>query len=104
MKYFSDINGKSVEVFRPFPMKNAKFREDFGSVRGIRYDGFYMMVGRSAEGEVLPVTRKIDYKKQPSLHVCNARCTGAKATGSCECQCGGKNHGAGMFTKLLAGA
>ena len=40
----------------------------------------------------LPITRKICFKKNPSLHKCSAKCR--HATGhDCECSCGGKNHG-----------
>lgn len=40
------------------------------------------------------VTRTINFKKNPSLHKCDARCV--NATGSnCECECGGVNHGGG---------
>jgi len=46
----------------------------------------------------------ITYKQFPSRHECNAKCLNGKHNGTCECQCGGKNHGAGMFTKLLEAA
>lgn len=32
----------------------------------------------------------------------NAKCLNGKHNGACECQCGGVNHGRGMFTTLLA--
>ena len=42
--------------------------------------------------QLFPVTRKIDYKSNPSKHKCSAKCL--SATGHvCECECGGKNHG-----------
>ncbi len=41
-----------------------------------------------------PVTRVIEYKSNPSLHKCDARCRHAKGN-SCECSCGGQFHGAG---------
>lgn len=40
--------------------------------------------------------RKIEYKSNPSKHICDARCM--NATGKimrCECACGGANHGRG---------
>jgi hypothetical protein len=46
----------------------------------------------------VPVERSIEYKSNPSKHVCDARCY--NATGrimKCECSCGGKNHGKGAF-------
>ncbi len=103
IKHFSDFGGQTVEVPHIQPMRNAEFAARFPGVKGRRWDGFDMMVGK-VNGTLLPVTRSIDYKRQPSLHVCNAKCVGGKVNGACECQCGGKNHGAGMFTALLAAA
>lgn len=41
------------------------------------------------------VERIVGYKAHgASKHKCDARCTHAKG-GNCECECGGKNHGAG---------
>lgn len=41
----------------------------------------------------LTITRSIDYKTaNPSLHKCGAKCQNATGP-SCECECGGKNHG-----------
>jgi hypothetical protein len=34
----------------------------------------------------------IDYKTNPSLHKCDARCQNAKGR-TCECSCGGQYHG-----------
>jgi hypothetical protein len=49
----------------------------------------------SREG-FLPVERSIQRKSNPSNHKCGPRCL--NATGfQCECQCNGKNHGAGNF-------
>lgn len=109
MKYFSDRNGETVELTGSYVnMPNAIFREMFPGVRGIKYDGFSMAVMVSAEKgkgvdwtnspwgmirDTLPVSRKINYKHRPSLHECNARCMGGKCGGTCECRCGGKNHG-----------
>jgi len=39
-----------------------------------------------------PVTRRIEYKANPSKHACDNRCMSAKGH-VCECSCGGKNHG-----------
>jgi hypothetical protein len=51
-----------------------------------------IVTGDSPSGKRLPVARKIDYKNNPSLHVCNEKCMGASKY-VCECSCGGKNHG-----------
>lgn len=100
-KYFSDIGGETVEL-RPASiqgMDNAKFAEKFPGVKGRRMDGFQKLVGCPVTGgsDFYPVTRSIEYKANPSKHVCNAKCLNGKANGACECQCGGRNHGAGFF-------
>ena len=85
---------------------NAEFAAKFPGVRGYRNDGFTMLVGYPTvgSGSAMPVTRKITFKSYPSRHECNAKCLNGKHNGTCECKCGGKNHGAGMFTKLLEAA
>ena len=73
----------------------------------LRYDGYQMLVGHvggNLGGAVLPVTRKIEYKAFPSRHECNAKCLNGRHNGTCECKCGGANHGRGMFTKFLKAA
>jgi hypothetical protein len=88
-------------------MDNKEFARRFPGIKGIRYDGYSMQVGHptgyrpNLEG-FMPVERKITYKSHPSLHECNAKCLGGKINGTCECSCGGKNHGRGMFTSLMA--
>ncbi len=99
-RYFSDLTGTPVELCSIDYMRNEEFAARFPGVKGMRVDGYSKLVGRVAgrltDGP-LPVTRKIDYKAQPSLHACNAKCLGGKVNGTCECQCGGRNHGAGAF-------
>lgn len=97
-KNFSDLNGETIElVGYLYGMDNAKFRAAFPNVKGYRYGGFAMQVGRSASNVELPVTRKVMYKSFPSKHECDARCMNAKGrTMNCECSCGGKNHGKGF--------
>ena len=103
IKNFSDYTGEAIELTFSSAIPNAEFAARFPGVKGIRYDGYTMWIGR-AEGsnQWLPVTRKIEYKSAPSKHECNAKCLNGKHTGTCECKCGGKNHGAGMFTNLMA--
>ena len=107
-KYFSDVTGSPVALTRIGQMRNADFAARFPGVRGRRIDGYYMLVGwadgATLDSQTLPVTRAISFKAFPSRHECNAKCMGGKVNGTCECQCGGKNHGAGMFTQLLAAA
>jgi hypothetical protein len=103
-KNFSDYNGQTVELCSIHGMDNKVFATLFPGVKGFRYDGYSMMVGHptSGAGGVLPLTRKIDYKSFPSKHECNSKCLNGKHNGACECQCGGVNHGRGMFTSLIA--
>ncbi len=105
IRKFSDLCG-TVELKNLHSMPNQEFAARFPGVRGIRYDGYTMWVGHpiSGTGGVLPVTRKITYKAYPSRHECNSKCLNGKVNGTCECSCGGKNHGAGMFSTLLAAA
>lgn len=107
IKYFSDIGGEAEALTAPHGMNNAEFAARWPGVRGIRYDGYQMLVGHvggNLGGAVLPVTRQIEYKAFPSRHECNAKCLNGKHNGTCECKCGGKSHGAGMFTSLLMAA
>lgn len=53
-------------------------------------------VGFAPDGSKLRAERKIERKRNPSMHKCDARCMDAKGF-LCECSCGGKNHGAGNF-------
>lgn len=102
IKYFSDFNGESVSLKAIRDIPNKEFVDKFPGVKGRRSDGFSMWVGFSAEtGEMLPVTRTIEYKSNPSKHECNSKCLNGKHNGVCECRCGGKNHGAGMFSRFV---
>jgi hypothetical protein len=96
-KYFSDFNGETTELLTISTMVNKEFEAKFPGIKGIKDDGFSKRVGRSADGEWLPMTRAIEMKARPSLHVCNAKCLNGKCNGACECRCGGRNHGRGNF-------
>ena len=74
-------------------MDNAAFKAMFPEVKGLKSDGFQMRVARDENGNLLPVTRVIFRKSNPSNHKCDARCRHAKG-GNCECSCGGQFHGA----------
>lgn len=93
IKYFSG----TTELKNIHSIRNDKFRRAFPGVKGVKFDGFAMLVGHPTEGPdaILPVERCINYKSSPSLHECNAKCMGGKVNGTCECRCGGKNHGRG---------
>ena len=101
-KYFSDIDGQTIELTGLTTVDNADATARFPGIKAMRADGFSRWAARAADGRVLPVTRMIEMKRNPSRHACNAKCLNGKHNGACECQCGGKNHGAGMFTGLLA--
>lgn len=92
VKYYSG----DVELNAPFGLDSARFAAIGGSPnKHNRYDSFKRLAGYVVDGPkaVMPVTRKVFYKANPSLHKCDARCL--SATGhNCECSCGGKNHGA----------
>lgn len=47
-------------------------------------------------GRLTWVTRSIEYSRTPSRHKCGSRCMNARGP-SCECSCGGANHGRGTF-------
>lgn len=104
IRSFSDITGEAIELKALCGMPNKEFAARWPALKGIRFDGFQMQVGRSEHGDLLPVTRKIEFKNRPSLHECNTKCLNGKHNGKCECQCGGKNHGAGLFTQFLKAA
>jgi hypothetical protein len=75
-----------------FPFVDIKKHKKSSIKKGLWYDDFSVLVGMDEDGETLPITRKVAYKKNPSLHKCDGRCRSAKGH-SCECSCGGKNHG-----------
>ena len=104
IKHFSDLNGQTIELVGIINgLDNAKFEAAFPGIKGRKYDGYSRMVGRSITGELLPVTRSINYKSFPSRHECDARCMNATdRTMNCECSCGGKNHGKGNITCAAA--
>ena len=106
IKYFSDTGDDAVQLKAPYGMPNKEFAEKFPGTKGLRYDGYSMLVGYPMEGtgSPLPVTRMIEFKAYPSHHECNTKCLNGRYNGTCECRCGGKNHGRGMFTRMLEAA
>lgn len=88
-KYFSGTQQVQAHWF----MRNATFAKCFPDTKGVRYDGYEKLVS-VVNNEILPVTRVIEYKSNPSMHKCDARCLHAKGR-NCECSCSGANHGAG---------
>lgn len=96
VKYFHDAaDGSSVELAGPYPMDTARFAERWPGVSGIEIRPGAMMTGWSG-GELQPATRRVQYKAFPSLHDCDDDCQYATGkTMTCECSCGGINHGKG---------
>ena len=95
VKYFRG----DVELINARPLQSAKFWQRFGyPLKGCAYDGYSKWVGfkhgATMEADMLPVDRIINFKSNPSLHKCDARCTNARGN-SCECSCGGQYHGYG---------
>lgn len=105
-RYFNALT----ELTKVYPIDLKEFKERFPeAVVGAKH-GSYPLIGRPANVEItqdmkradvaalyVPVERVIEYKKNPSLHKCDARCQ--NATGrimKCECRCGGKYHGVGF--------
>lgn len=114
IKKFSDVTGQAIELGALTPMRNEEFAARWPGVKGIRADGYTKWVAKPIVGEAaaadsagadsadfLPVTRMIEMKRYPSLHQCNSKCLNGKHNGICECKCGGKNHGRGLFTGLM---
>lgn len=92
VRYFSGTQ----ELTNVYGLALPKFRA-IGGVpsKHNRYDSFGRMVGhpKGAPDAIMPVTRTIFFKSNPSLHKCDARCRHAKGH-DCECSCGGEFHGA----------
>jgi hypothetical protein len=73
-----------------------KIREIGGKLFGyVNIEDLYFVAGEGWKG-FTAVERAVEFKSNPSRHVCDDRCV--NATGrimKCECSCGGKNHGRG---------
>jgi hypothetical protein len=83
-RYFSTCQGQTVELI------NA-FHSGAVSTKAREFTGNCSLCSGRHQAE-----RKIERKRNPSNHKCDARCM--SATGFlCECSSGGKNHGAGNF-------
>ncbi len=99
--YFNDAaDGTVTRLTFLSTMDNKEFAARFPGMRGMASDGYNKRVGHTGNGMLLPITRAIEMKPFPSKHQCNAKCLNGRHNGRCECQCGGKNHGRGMFTSL----
>lgn len=99
IKYFH----RDQQLVRIEYMPNAEFAARFPGVKGVRSDSFKMEVGYTASHEgPFPVQRKIAYKRFASRHECNSKCMNGHVNGTCECSCGGRNHGLGSILSAAA--
>lgn len=79
-RYFSTVAGETVQFDR------------------VDYRGKVAFGYHAETKQWVAIERTVEYKRQPSRHVCDARCYNATGrTMKCECSCGGKNHGKGAF-------
>ncbi|NIA67804.1 hypothetical protein HBA54_04300 [Pelagibius litoralis] len=84
IKYFAECNGQPVQLDNVYHLGGA-------STKASEFEGQCSVCGERHRAE-----RKVEYKRFPTKHECDARCM--NATGKvmkCECSCGGKNHGRG---------
>lgn len=81
-------------------MANIKHFAGNVELTAIHHDGSPFVsakhfTGLTPDGRRVQVERMIEFKRNPSLHKCDARCQNAKGF-KCECECRGKNHGSGQ--------
>lgn len=101
-RYFATINGlpvplKNVYYIEKDPVKRSRFDAGIAasqSGRIVRGDAWTLAVGTAPDGNRYEADRLVFRKANPSNHRCGAKCRHAKG-GQCECECGGKFHGAG---------
>lgn len=105
IKHFAECGaGSIVELARVQWADTREFERIIGRPilpgEKLTREGRLFAFGSCADcGRIHPSGRRIHYSKTPSQHVCNAKCMGAIGP-SCECSCGGKNHGAGFIPSM----
>ena len=72
-----------------------EFRAEFPGVVGVRCFGNQKWVAKVGD-TVRPVTRMIVFTATEKPHKCGYKCREAKGN-QCECECKGRNHGAGAM-------
>ena len=97
MSYFHDTPTETIRLGQLKPVPRAEFIAAGGVPnKANRCDAYSHFLGQRPDTlEWLPVSRYISYKRNPSRHECNAKCVNGSLRGTCECKCGGKNHGRG---------
>lgn len=97
-KYFSDVTGEPVELegFRTLSVEVIAERWPGAKPKGPAVNGEHLAGRPIGGGDLLPVTRVIEFKTDPTRHACDARCRNASGRSmKCQCSCEGKNHGRG---------
>jgi hypothetical protein len=100
IKHFAECAGSIVELARIHWADTREFERIIGRPAApgekLTREGRLFAFGSCADcGRIHPSGRRILYSKQPRGHACNSLCMSATGP-SCECRCGGKNHGAGF--------
>jgi hypothetical protein len=95
MRTLKEIRTLTEANFRYFATHNGEVVR----LDKVHHDGHistkaHHFTGLTPDGTRVTAERAIEFKSNPSLHKCDARCTNAKGF-KCECSCGGKNHGKG---------
>ena len=94
VQYYDNNNNKVnyVSCASYLPERYESRLTDSSEAKNIK--GYGYVYGMDDNGNYVRVNRVVEYKvKNPSKHVCGARCRGAKCH-NCECECGGLYHGA----------
>ena len=100
--YYATINGQPVRLSNVRytdrnPAKRAAYEAGIAASETgkiVASDAYSIAVGVAPDGSMYEADRLIFRKANPSNHKCGARCRNSKG-GQCECECGGKYHGAG---------
>lgn len=83
-RYFATCNGAIVRL-------ESVYHSGTSSVKAAAFTGYCPSCGQRHTCE-----RKVEYRKNPSMHECDSRCMAATGRNmTCECSCGGANHGKG---------
>lgn len=91
-RYFDASGNRATNVYCTDRIDFAKKFPGFVPHKSAARSG-HRFIGR-VDGADVAIMRAIEFKANPSLHQCGAKCRHAKG-GQCECSCGGKYHGAG---------
>ena len=83
-RYFADLSTGTIELTKVWHDGHVSTK-------------VHHFFGTAPDGTAkVQATRMIERKANASNHKCDARCLNARGF-KCECECGGKNHGAGSL-------